>query len=75
MKLNYISSNAVNFSINKKVLAVLTAIALSISGLAYAHEVQVDAEIAAIKANPAYNISRADLAKAFPSEWTNEVTE
>ena len=75
MKLNYISSNAVNFSINKKVLAVLAAIALSFSALAYAHEVQVDSEIAAIKANPAYNITREDLAKAFPTEWTNEVTE
>lgn len=75
MKLNYISSNALNFSINKKVLAVLASIALSFSALAYAHEVQVDAEIEAIKSNAAYNITRADLAKAFPSEWTNEVTE
>lgn len=66
MKLNYISSNAVNFSINKKVLAVLAAIVLSFSTLTYEDQATIEAEVAAYKATSTHNITREDLAKAFP---------
>ena len=75
MKLNYISSTAKNFSINSKVLAVLAVIALSFSAMTFAYQAHEDAEIEAIKSNPAYNITRADLAKAFPEDWKGQVTE
>lgn len=75
MKINYTSSNAINFSITSKVLAVIAAIALSSAALAFNHQAQEDAEIEAIKSNPAYSITRADLANAFPESWKGQVTE